>query len=123
MDKWKLKTTGQTFDEDSRKVACDVLGHSEGVPWVNGTVREDDASALDVISSVFLIGLLNNFVQWGAEIIYVSALLQVITEGRQSKTEESWSEKKFNMFVFMHAKKNPKPLMQLQTNIPTIDGH
>lgn len=54
--------TGQTFDEDSRKVTCDVLGHSESVPGVNGAVGEDDASALDVISSVFLIGLLNGII-------------------------------------------------------------
>ncbi len=54
---------GQTFDEDSRKIACDVLGHSEGVPGVNGTIREDDTSGSDVISSIFLIGLLNSIVQ------------------------------------------------------------
>lgn len=54
---------GQTFDEDSRKITCDVLGHSEGVPGVNGTIREDDTSGSDVISSIFFIGLLNSIVQ------------------------------------------------------------
>ncbi len=71
---------GQTFDEDSQKIACDVPGHSEGMPGVNGTIREDDTSGSDVISSIFLIGLLNGIVQWGAQIINISTLLQVIAE-------------------------------------------
>lgn len=107
----KIKTVVRTFDEDSRKVACDVLGHSKGVPRVNGTIGEDDASGSDVISSVFLIGLLNSIVQRGAEVIYVSALLQVIAEEREGKPEESSMQK------------NPKHLMQLQTNKPQDDRH
>lgn len=58
-----MKETGQTFDEDSQKVTCDVLSHSESMPGVNRTVGEDDASGSDVISSVFFIGLLNSIVQ------------------------------------------------------------
>lgn len=92
----KIKTVVRTFDEDSRKVACDVLGHSKGVPRVNGTIGEDDASGSDVISSVFLIGLLNSIVQRGAEVIYVSALLQVIAEEREGKPEESSMQKNLN---------------------------
>ncbi len=98
---------GQTFDEDSQKIACDVPGHSEGMPGVNGTIREDDTSGSDVISSIFLIGLLNGIVQWGAQIINISALLQVIAEGKEIK-----------IVCFYESKRKTKPFMHLQTNQP-----
>lgn len=46
-----------TFDEDSRKLSCDVLGYSQRVPRVNGPVGENYSARADNIASVVLISL------------------------------------------------------------------
>lgn len=46
-----------TFDENSREVRCDVLGDSQGMPWIDGPVGKNNSGGVNVVAAIILVGL------------------------------------------------------------------